>query len=300
MGIVGMSEGNGHPYSWSAIINGYDRSIMAECPFPAIPAYLAERRFPEDQLAEAMVTHIWTQDPALSQHIARATHIPRVVTELDEMLGQIDALLLARDDAENHRRHAESFLRAGLPVYLDKPPALSLHALEELYSLARNRGQIFSCSALRYAEELRLTPEEAIAAGELRSVHGVTPKLWDRYSPHIIDPAITFLRPGRVAESHVTADGNAVTLTAHWESGLRGIFEATGRAEGEIALTYLGAAASIKKVFRDSFSAFRSALRAFLDGVRSGGSPIHYEHIHDLVDLIERGCTVGNGRAAGL
>lgn len=296
LGIVGMSEGNGHPYSWSAIINGYDRSVMDECPFPAIPAYLAERRFPDEQLPDAVVSHIWTQDPALSRHIARATYIPHVVSELDEMLGEIDALLLARDDAENHRRHAESFLRAGLPVYLDKPPALSLHELDELYSLARDRGQIFSCSALRYAVELQLTPEEAIAAGELRAVHGVTPKLWDRYSPHIIDPAITFLRPGRVAETHVTRDGSSVTLTTRWESGLKGIFEATGRADGEIALTYLGTAASIKKIFRDSFSAFRCALHSFLDGVRSGMSPIHYEHIHDMVDLIERGCRAGSGR----
>lgn len=25
LGMVGMTEGNGHPYSWSAIFNGYDR-----------------------------------------------------------------------------------------------------------------------------------------------------------------------------------------------------------------------------------------------------------------------------------
>lgn len=33
--MLGMSEGNGHPYSWSAMFNGYDREKMtAGCPFP--------------------------------------------------------------------------------------------------------------------------------------------------------------------------------------------------------------------------------------------------------------------------
>jgi len=40
--MLGMIEGNGHPYSWSAIINGrYDTRAMARCPYPVIPQYLS-------------------------------------------------------------------------------------------------------------------------------------------------------------------------------------------------------------------------------------------------------------------
>ena len=28
LGILGMTEGNAHPFSWSAIINGYDKEEM--------------------------------------------------------------------------------------------------------------------------------------------------------------------------------------------------------------------------------------------------------------------------------
>ena len=37
LGIIGMSDGNGHPYSWSAIFNGYNRDEMQKCTFPVIP-----------------------------------------------------------------------------------------------------------------------------------------------------------------------------------------------------------------------------------------------------------------------
>ena len=30
LGVIGLSEGNGHPYSWSAIFNGYDSVEMDE------------------------------------------------------------------------------------------------------------------------------------------------------------------------------------------------------------------------------------------------------------------------------
>ncbi len=101
-GILGMSAGNGHPYSWAAIFNGYDAEAMADCPFPRIPAYLAERRFPDDRLDQGRVTRVWTQDRAVSEHIARASLIDRVVDDYREFIGQVDAVLLARDDAERH------------------------------------------------------------------------------------------------------------------------------------------------------------------------------------------------------
>ena len=42
LAMLGMIEGNGHPYSWSAIINGYNPTEMAKCPYAAIPAYLGK------------------------------------------------------------------------------------------------------------------------------------------------------------------------------------------------------------------------------------------------------------------
>ena len=51
LGIIGLSEGNGHPYSWSAIFNGYDSTAMEECGFQAIPRYLEKQQFPKDAIA---------------------------------------------------------------------------------------------------------------------------------------------------------------------------------------------------------------------------------------------------------
>ena len=41
LAMIGMVDGNGHPFSWSAIINGrYDQQVMANCGYPTISEYL--------------------------------------------------------------------------------------------------------------------------------------------------------------------------------------------------------------------------------------------------------------------
>ena len=93
LGVVGLSEGNGHPYSWSAIFNGYDMAYMKDYGFPVIPKYLSRQSFPDDCIPNAHVTHVWTQGRAISEHVANASLIPNVEDCMEDMIGSVDAVL---------------------------------------------------------------------------------------------------------------------------------------------------------------------------------------------------------------
>ena len=156
LGLIGMSYGNGHPYSWAAIFNGYDKDKMELCPFKSIPEYLKKETYPDNFLTEyGKVTHIWTQDPIISKQIAEASNIPKTCEHFEEMIGYIDALLLARDDAENHFIYAHKFLSEGIPVYIDKPFALNAASANKLWNTTSFEDQIFTCSALQFAKEFQ-------------------------------------------------------------------------------------------------------------------------------------------------
>ena len=106
IGIIGLSDGNGHPYSWSAIINGdYNDKAMADCGYAGIPIYLNANRNALGIDGEK-VTHIWTQDREISEHVAAASLIDNVVDDINDLIGNVDAVLLARDDPENHKAAA--------------------------------------------------------------------------------------------------------------------------------------------------------------------------------------------------
>lgn len=291
-GIIGMSPGNGHPYSWSAIFNGYDSDAMSTCPFPTIPIYLANQSFPDDGIGEASVTHIWTEERIVSENIAAAAYIPHVVDNLGDMIGAVDGILLARDDAERHFEFAAPFLDASLPVYIDKPLALSVEEAKRLYARERRRGQIFTCSALAFAREFQPTTTEMLRIGRLRFVEAVTPKDWDRYAIHVLEPLSNLLvNDGPIVR--LSAGGTRSRhLDATWESGVEARVTALGDAHGPIALRLYGDAGWQELVFKDSFAAFRAALRRFTDIVLGRVLPQDPRPVLDLVRLIQAGRTI--------
>ena len=75
VGIVGMSEGNGHPFSFSAIINGYNEEKFEEAGWPVILDYLRKSPSGQDGIAGAQVTHAWTQDPKVTAALCAASKI---------------------------------------------------------------------------------------------------------------------------------------------------------------------------------------------------------------------------------
>ncbi len=294
LGVLGLSDGNGHPYSWSAIFNGYNAEAMELCGFPVIPRYLEQQEWPKSSINGAEVVTVWTQDEALSKKIAKAAKIPKVVSCLEDMIREVDAVLLARDDAENHLELAAPFLKAGLPIYIDKPIALSIADLNELYELEQHPGQIFTCSALRYSQELVLSQHDRQEVGEIRQIVAFTPKSWNKYAVHIIEPVLNMLpefdepvsfgggSPNRFPED------KSGTLLVNWRSGVQTAFFATGDGVSPISIRVVGTKGFKDLIFRDSFSAFKSALEAFVEGIRSQSvaSPKSFNTL--VVQLLER------------
>lgn len=295
LGILGMSDGNGHPYSWAAIFNGYHPAAMAGCPFPAIPAYLAERRFPQDSLAHlGQVTHVWTQDRELSRSIAAASLIANVASAPEDMIGAVDAVLLARDDAENHLRFAAPFLAAGLPLFVDKPLAVRLRDAERLLSLQRYEGQLFSCSALRYAPELQVSADERRKLGRVRLVEATTPKRWETYAAHVLEPIVAAFAaewglPFRLRARRVERAGYLHRSTFVLEGNILVSVTSTGAVCAPIGFRLHGETGFQEHVFADSFGAFRAALEAFVSGVRNGQPPIPRAETRQVVSCIEWG-----------
>lgn len=290
LGVIGFSEGNGHPYSWSAICNGYDVDAMARCPFPSIPAYLAERTWPQDRLQDVAVTHVWTPDAALSADIAAAACIPTVARDWRDMLGAVDGVLLARDDAESHASFALPVLEAGLPIYIDKPLALRLGDADRLLAAERWPGQIFTGTALSGAEELQLGEAQREELGAIHHIQAVTPKHWKTYAVHVIEPALAMLQQTAFPAMTTALHSNDRTmLTATFPDGTSLAVASLGQLASPIAFRIFGTKGMIDLRFRDSFTAFRTALQRFVDGRRLRQRMFDTDRIRIGAAIIEAG-----------
>ncbi|MDB9992253.1 Gfo/Idh/MocA family oxidoreductase [Amylibacter sp.] len=290
IGIIGFSDGNGHPYSWASIFNGYNPSIMEDCGFPLIPRYLEQQKFPDDTIKEASVTHVWTQDFTLSKHISKAANIPNVVRNFSEMINHVDAILLARDDAETHYELAAPFLNAGLPIYIDKPFTLSVEECNQLYDLEQFPGQIFTCSALKYAQEFQMNDDIRSKIGKLRHICASTPKSWDKYGLHVIEPLLKISGDqGRLMKCQVWNNENRVINNYLWESGFQATISALGNISCPLGLRLIGENGWHDMIFKDSFFAFRAALNDFIQGIINKDVRSDPRFVRKTVEIIQLG-----------
>jgi len=292
LGVIGLSEGNGHPYSWAAICNGYSLEHMKACEYPVIPQYLAEQSWPDARIPGVEVTHIWTQDAEMSHRVAKASLISHLVDEPAPMLGQIDALLLARDDAENHLAFATPFLEAGIPIYIDKPISLSLDGMDALYRLQQYEGQIYTCSALRYAKELILSESDRERIGPVRHLQATTPKSWEKYAVHIIEPSLQIIgAPADIASARSrTFAGGGLSVSVGFGNGITADFSAFGKEiAAPLSIRIHGERGWQELVFADAFSAFKTALNEFVEGIRTKTCRSPIEFNRQVVSIIESG-----------
>ena len=283
IGIVGLSEGNGHPYSWSAIFNGFDKT--KECPFEVIPEYLGKQSFPKDFLSDlGKVTHIYTQDRKISEKVAEFARIDNIVDRPEEMINNIDIVLLARDDAENHYEMAKVFIENGIPIFIDKPLAYNIKEAEKIYSINEN-SLIYTCSSIRFAKEF----SEKILEGT-NYVNATVMKSWERYGIHIIEPVVSMFpnRGGLISVQKINLSVGVKIRVVKWEN-LQATFTTTGKIKSPISINVMNANNSKNLLFKDTFYAFRESLRNFIKVTRNKELNISKIETLEIIEIIEKG-----------
>src|SRR5205823_3031945 len=78
-----------------------------------------------------------------------------IVPSIDILLTKVDVVLLESVDGRPHLEQVKPVLKAGKPVFIDKPVAGSLADAIQIYDLAKeHKVPVFSSSSLRYYPDL--------------------------------------------------------------------------------------------------------------------------------------------------
>ena len=292
LAMLGCSAGNAHPYSWSAIFNGYNRELMtAECPFPGIPEYLNKEPAETLTIPGVQVTHICcTGDGGFTaEHVARCSLIPNVVEKPTDVIGQVDAVIIGTDIGAEHVERARPFVEAGLPVFVDKPLVDNKADLVTFVAWVGEGKPIMSSSCMRYAREFIPYHGSTEELGDLRFASITTPKSWETYGIHALEAIYPILGSGFVSVRNTgTAERNVVHLKHR--SGVDAVAVATGEMSGAFGCLQLcGTAGSAQIKFGDTFYAFKTQLEGFVQYLRTGKRPFPFDETVELMKLVIAG-----------
>jgi hypothetical protein len=260
VGMVGLSEGNGHPFSFSAIVNGYDRGAFAQSGWPGILEYLEKQPRDAFGFSGIRVTHAWTQDQEVTARLCAASRIATPVCAVEDMVGEVDALIIARDDWPTHMAHARPFLDRGVPVFVDKP--LSLDAAElEYFAPHLEAGRLMSTAGLRYARELDPLRDGSLSLGPIRQISATVLNNLERYGVHMLDAVLGLGFPQVRRVTRLAAPHESFALTL--EDGTPLALNCLGSVSRTFHVSFFGEKAHAHFDLHDNFAAFRRTLAAF-------------------------------------
>lgn len=281
-----MSPGNAHPYSWSAIINGrFDGNEIEGIGYPAVADYLNANK---DTLGirGARVTHVWTQDMDVSESIAKSSGIPFIAEDLGDLVGRVDAVILARDDPEYHVSMSKPFLDAGIPLFVDKPLAFTREDLD-YFSVQVEAGKfLMSCSSMRYSQECRTVKTELKSLGKLHLVTAVGKKDWKKYGVHLLEALFSTLDdPDPLWVQHVGEKDTDIVVVG-FENGVKATVHLFADICGTFQLSFFGSDGWRMADIRNSYSMFRDNMIEFVRSVEVGRSTLDFQKTHAIIRTV--------------
>ncbi|MCD6232589.1 Gfo/Idh/MocA family oxidoreductase [Candidatus Aerophobetes bacterium] len=286
--MLGRSEGNGHPYSWSAIFNGYDEKLMAKCPFPVIPEYLGKQDKTTLQIQDARVTHIWAEDKEEAYRIAATSKIENVVERMEDVIGKVDAAIIGMDVGEKHLEMARPFLERGIPLFIDKPLTDNPKHLKEFAKYYREGKPFMSCSSMRYSKELNEVKKNIDKFGEILLTVAYTPKSWAKYGIHALEAAAVISGRGIYSVQNIGIPGKE-TVILKYPDERKAILNVYHYAKVPIQVTIVGTKKTMTVIPEDAFYAFKTTLLEFVKLIKTGKSPIPYEETLEFSKVIIAG-----------
>lgn len=284
--IIGISEGNGHPFSYSAIVNGYSDEGLANSGWPGIHQYVRRRHASEFGIDGLQITHAWTQDPDITKRLCAACNIPNAVNAVEDLMGAVEAVILARDDYENHLKFAHPFLRAGMPVLIDKPLSITPSELT-IFRPFLESGQLMSCSGMRYARELDEPRGNLGAYGKVKLIRGSVVLSWEKYGVHLLEAILTMLNRHPVSVRALPAEHASVAVRL--DDGILIQLDALGQCPATFHVDLIGSDRIGAFDITDNFSMFRRMLWEFSNSIRTGRPAIPAERTLDIMRVLIAG-----------
>lgn len=173
------------------------------------------------------VTHLWGEKDEFSQKTAEGGQIPNVVAKPTDMLGKVDGVMIDHRDGKFHIAAARPFVKAGFPVFVDKPMCRSLAEAKAFLKFRKAcRAPVCTMSSIYYHQDMPATAKKLKALGRLRLLRLSGPGDWQSqwggiwfYGIHQVELMVHLLGTG-AREVSMSKNGKDCTAVVAYPEGL--------------------------------------------------------------------------------
>ena len=275
IGIIGLDTG--HAIAFTKDING-------NADKPGIDGFRVVAAYPKGSPdIESSVSRV----PKYTEKIQEFG--VKIVPSIAALLDKVDCVLLETNDGRPHLEQALQVIKAGKPLFIDKPIAGSLSDAVAIFSAAHKANvPLFSSSSLRFGPDTL-----AVRGGSLGTVtyclthspctiEKTHPDLfW--YGIHGVETLFTVMGPG--CQSVVRSGTPGVDLVVGtWKDGRIGTFRGLRNGKGGYGGTVFGEK-GIKPI--GPYGGYRPLVVEFVKFFRTGTPPVDEAETLDIYAFME-------------
>jgi len=214
-----------------------------------------------------------------------------IVDSVEELVKRVDAVFLESNDGRVHWEQLQPVLKAGKPVFIDKPIAGSLADTIRILDAAKAaKVPLFCSSSLRFGQTTQAVRNGAI--GKVKSAETFSPMSLEPthpdlywYGVHGCETLFTVMGAGCKSVKRTMTEDGKVEVTGTWADGRTGIFRQEngkdrkgygGKAIGEKGESAIG-----------SYDGYDVLLFEIVKMFRTGVAPVSAEETLELYAFME-------------
>jgi predicted dehydrogenase len=213
-----------------------------------------------------------------------------IIDTIPQLLEKVDVVLLESVDGRIHLEEAIPVIKAGKPLFIDKPVAGSLADAVAIYELAqRHKVPVFSASSLRFHEGIQTlansdqlgTIAGAATWGPCTYQEG-TPDMFF-YGVHGIEPLFVLMGTGCETVARIQTDDTDL-VSGVWRGGRIGTFRGIRRNKADYGAVAFGSKAIEVAGKGGGYEALCREIARFF---QSGKPPVTAEETIEIFTLME-------------
>jgi hypothetical protein len=214
-----------------------------------------------------------------------------IVDSVDELVKRVDCVFLESNDGRVHLEQVLPVLKAGKPVFIDKPIAGTLADTIRILDAAKKANvPLFCSSSLRFGKSVQAVRNGSI--GKVQSAETFSPAhievthpdlYW--YGVHGCEALYTVMGTGCQSVKRSTTDDGKIQVTGTWSGGRTGIFR---EENGQDRKSYGGKAVGDKgEAAIGTYDGYDVLLFAIVDMFRTGKVPVSADETLELYAFME-------------
>ncbi len=239
---------------------------------------------------------IWGETDKFAADAAKAGAIPKIVKRPTDMIGEIDAVIIDHRHAKYHLPAAEPFLKARLPMFIDKPFCYRLDAGKKFLARCRRaKVPVTSFGAMPMQKSFADFRRDTRRGGAVRAVASVGPCDLDStyggiffYGVHQVEMLVEAFGTDVSTVSVARASkGKDATATLFFRSGPVATMHCLGGWSSGFHISAVRDKGPVaRKIISDSDS-YLTGIRTFCRMFKTGVEPLDHKRILAPVAILE-------------